>query len=258
MDAQKRALEDASGLQSRISELQERERALIQRENSLNEQIRDFRSYSNEYAYGNANAYGYTQPAQYLAPTTSPYGSESLRDRAQTDGIRLNTAGNMRSFNVKPHEPTAVVTPTQATKATTGKGYYNVGLTLFKSAFIVFCIIAFESLAVYFVRNYLGVSALYPVLGFTAGFIAFITCSILYACGYKQRTRRKKHPSYLLTTAVIFVTAVIAISMIAVYCKAQISEPSELLAYVLIPVGYFANILIFAAFYYIFSRSNKH
>ena len=102
-------------------------------------------------------------------------------------------------------------------------------------------------------KDFLGVTALYPILGFIGGFLPFVVCAILYATGYKPRVRRRKHPSYIVTSAVIFVITVIIVTMIAVYFKAQVSNPDELLAYIILPVVYLANILVFTGFYYLFS-----
>ena len=112
---------------------------------------------------------------------------------------------------------------------------------------------AFESLLVFFAKNYLSVSILYPIIGFTAGFIPFIVCAILYASGFKSNVKLKKHASYILTTAIIFVICVILVTMVAVYMKAQISLIPQLLAYIIIPIGYLINMLLFVAFYYTFS-----
>ena len=146
----------------------------------------------------------------------------------------------------------------QATDGTqNAKGCFNMGLTLFKTAFIIFCVMAFESLIIYFLRGYLGVSVAYPILAFTAGFIQFAVCATLYACGYRPHARRKKHATYVVTAFVVFVIAFIIVTMIAVYLKAQISILSQLLAYVIIPVGLLMNILFFAGLFYLFSNKSN-
>ena len=260
----KRELADERAtLQRKTGELQERELELSQRENALNNAARDLRNrqynaYANaEYSYApppaqNNNYYGYyAQPAQQPAPAQpTGIGYGELRERADAEGIKLNTAGNMRTH--------ATPVRNQASASGSVGNCYNAGLTLFKSAFIIFCIIAFECLVVFFLKDYLGVSVAYPIVGFALGFAAFITCAILYSFGFKSRVRRKKHASYILTAAVIFVIAVIVVTMIAVYCKAQTSIPSQLLSYVIIPVVYLLNILFFVLFYYLFSvRASK-
>ena len=66
---------------------------------------------------------------------------------------------------------------------------FNKGLTLFKAALIAFCIVIAESLAVFFVKAKIGVSGLYPAIGCGAGFLAFLVCTIMYACGYRPQSR---------------------------------------------------------------------
>lgn len=257
LEAQQKALDEQTELQRKYSELQEREMDLNQRENALNRAERNFRSqqyaasYTQpEYAYAYATPYsnGYGATAQQPAPqaqTETDY--TDLRQRAQTDGIKLQTAG---SFGVSPmirneHRP--------QNAAAINRGYYNIGATLFKSAFIIFCIVAFESLIVYFMRDFLHVSPVYPIVGFAVGFVLFVICAILNACGYRPHAKRKKHPSYILTMSVIFVITVIIVTMIAVYFKAQMGDPAQLLSFVIIPVVYLLNILFFGVFFHLFS-----
>ena len=245
MEAQKKAIEDNSGLQMRISELQERENALLQRERYINERYREINSRPAHSAFYNEmhSPYGYpayqqqpTQPQSETVPT-------NLQERAQADGIRLNIVGANQGYGYPQQQAMQEPAYTSLTNKK-NNGFYNVGLTLFKAAMLIFCIIAFESLIVFFVKNQLGVSAAYPAIAFGIGFIGFIVCAILYATGYKPHVRRKKRPTYLLTATLIFVITVILATMIAVYCKAQISNPKELFAYVLVPIIYLLNILL--------------
>jgi hypothetical protein len=251
VEAQKRAHDDASGLQVRMKQLQEWENALQQREVSFNERMRDTQNAPlpepQPYSYG---AFAQPQPV----PTAPVNTQNELLERAQKDGIRLNTVGTLRNQQSNRAPAAAEKHPSTVTEnAIPKRGYFNMGKALFSSAFIVLCIVAFESLVVFFAKDYLGVSILYPALGFTAGFIPFIVCAILYASGYKPNAKRKKHASYIVTAIIAFVICVILVTMIAVYMKAQVSLPSQLLSFVIIPIAYLANILFFVAFFYAFS-----
>ena len=254
IETQKKASDDASGLQLRIAELQERENILAQREKTLNDQLLDlqYRPYQympDGYAQQNATEYGTCQQM----PMQNNDGYRGLYERAQAEGIRLNMAGNMKNpVQAQPSHPTPISSKKPNARC------YNVGLTLFKSAFIIFCITLFESLLIFFMKDYLGVSVAYPAVCFGIGFAAFILCATLYACGYRANARKKKHPTYMLTSAVIFVIAVIVVSMVAVYFKAQVSIPTQLLSYVIIPVAYLLNILFFSAFYHMFSSKSSY
>ena len=265
LENEQKFFDENSSLQRKTNELQEREMELSQRENALNSAIREFQNrqmtsaytQSGEYGYNNAfNPYSQNQQNQGYG-YYSPYGGQAqasygnLREQAQADGIKLNTAGNM--------SVTESYAPAENFKKPTGGASangdtYSIGQTLFKSAFIIFCIILFESLTVFFLKDVLNVSYVYPIVGFIGGFALFITCAILHACNYKPNARRKKHSTYVLTATVVFVIAVIIVSMVAVYCKAQMSNPAQLFAYVVIPVIYLLNILFFVGFYRLFSK----
>ena len=144
----------------------------------------------------------------------------------------------------------------KAAEATTTP-VFNKGLTLFKSALITFCIVLAESLVIFFVKDKLNVSGLYPAVGCGIGLAAFLLCTVLYACGYRPQAKRAKHPGYILNASILFVIGVIAVSMIAVYLKADLKQPAELLAYVILPVIYLLNIILFAVFYFLFAMSAK-
>ena len=176
---------------------------------------------------------------------------QDLPARAQADGVKLNVAGNFG--RVQTETATSATPPSKQT----AHGVYNVGATLFRSALIIFCMIAFESLLVYFLKDYLKVSVAYPAVGFAVGFVLFAVCAVLHACGYKTHARRGKHPTYIWTATIVFVITVIIVTMIAVYFKAQIFVPSQLLAYVIFPVIYLLNILFFVTFYYLFSKKDS-
>lgn len=255
LDLQKKSMEDDSGMRMRMEELNAREYALSQRENALMKQMNDFYNrIQNEPTPAPA-----ATPAQPANPSPSPFASPlfpqeqptyaqqpaamPLTERAQLDGIRLYTTGNARPATAQQNDE-KTTTPKK-----NGKGVYNIGATLFKTALIIFCIIAFESVCVYFAKDYLGVSVLYPVIGLALGAITFIVCAILYACAFKPNAKRKKTAPYIATACIFFVISIIAVTMIAVYFKAQLSIPAQLLKFVVIPVAYLLNMVLFAIFY---------
>ena len=189
------------------------------------------------------------QPA-LSAPRSAPAEKQSakidfgeLRERAQTDGIRIKTAGSIGEKKKGASEAPAAV--------------FNKGLTLFKAALITFCILLAESLVIFFVKDKIGVSGLYPAVGCGIGLAGFLLCTILYACGYRPQARRSKHPAYILNASILFVIGVIVVSMIAVYLKVDLKQPSELLKYVILPVVYLLDLVFFSVFYYLFSLAGK-
>ena len=247
-EAQKKLLDDNTGIQARMKKLEEREQAVEKIEAALEEQAHALRNTPQIQPQTSDQPYAGLGYNPYPNATASTIRRKSLYEQARNDGITLYTTGRseMGVTETQTKLPSEQSTGSKA-------GFFNVGSTLFKSAMMMLFIVAFESLVVFFMKDYLQIPAYYPAIGFGVGFIAFIICAILYARGYKASARRKKHPSYFLTAAILFVISVIAVTMVAVYLKAQLSNPTQLLSYVIIPIAYFANILIFATFYYTFS-----
>ena len=250
-ELQQRAADEHAALQRKVGELQERELELTQRENSLNAAARDLRNrqlsqpYSSTEQNYNANAFGYAQPqAPATQNNTQTNTQQDLRERAHAEGIKLNMAGNLHSV---------AQTATYDNKPTTSNGIYNVGRTLYRAALIIFCIITFESLLIFFLKDTLALSPIYPIVGFGCGFLLFITCAIMYASGFRPRARRKKHAPYILTAAVLLVISILIVTMIAVYCKAEMDNLAQLFGYVIFPITYLTNILFFAVFFRLLS-----
>ena len=59
------------------------------------------------------------------------------------------------------------------------------------------------------------------------------------------------------TITAVAVIGVIVVSMIAVYLKVDLKQPSELLKYVILPVVYLLDLVFFSVFYYLFSLAGK-
>ncbi|MBO5737045.1 MAG: hypothetical protein J6S04_04475, partial [Clostridia bacterium] len=258
MATQEKAHDNDTAFKARMQELDEKENLLAQRESVLNSQIQEFAAScaptpapaapTMEQIY---NQMHYPQSHPLNAEAHDPY--QTLRDRAHDDGVVLYTAGNTPYLTQQAHPAQATTPAVTARKA----GTYNVGATLFKAAMIMLCFVAFESLIVFFMKDYLNIPAYYPVIPFGIGFLVFIACAVLNARGYRTNARRKKHPSYILTSTIIFVISIIIVTMVAVYLKAQVSDPAQLLSYVVIPVVYLANLMIFVAFYRMFSTNES-
>ncbi|MBQ9729222.1 MAG: hypothetical protein IJV80_00220, partial [Clostridia bacterium] len=202
-----------------------------------------------------ANASVPTTPLSYFAPEQREVPAQAERSvnfddllkRASEDGIRLKTAGSMRT----------ALPQKQTTETSAANGLFNKGLALFKSACFIFAIILAESLSVFFLRDYLGLHIAYPVIALAVGLVMIGVIGTMYAFGYQANARRAKNPSYGTTASILFVIAVLITAMVSVYCKADLANVKSLLTFVVIPVIYLANILFFAGFYHLFSRADK-
>ena len=256
----------AEELDRKAAELQRREITLEAREEAFNAAKSEFglRGFSANQAQSQAprmhntpfTPTGYSPiatqsaPAQQPAPPIQPQAStvinfDDMHNRANGEGIRLKTAGTLHGIAAGMEQPT---------RKENVSSLFNKGFTLFKAAMVIFCFILAEALAVFFLRDVINVPALYPAIPFAIGFAFFIVCAILYACGYRSQERRSKNSSYLVSAVIIFVITVIATSMVAIYFKADLTNAMELLKFIVLPVVFLLNIVLFAIFYHLFSR----
>jgi hypothetical protein len=264
VERERKSGSDADSVKTKKAELDEREREIEEREYELagridafNKARREFNAarYNAEFATTSYGGYGYSPaptpapaPATDFAPAPAATAMDfdDLKRQAGAEGIRIKTAGK-----------SATVARTETVKGD-DRDFINKGLGLFKSAVIILCIIIAESLAVFFLKDKLQVSGIYPTAFFAAGFLLFLVCTIMYVSGYKNHARRSKHATYILTAAILFVISVIIIAMIAVYLKADLKQPMELITHVLIPVAFTFNILLFAVFFHFLTAKRKH
>jgi hypothetical protein len=188
-----------------------------------------------------------SQPAQQ-----SPIGTpDELYRRAERDGIRLNTRSN------SPMRSTSVNSPVKAQSEP--PTYYNKGAVLFKSSLMTLAFLLIECLIVFFMAEGLNISFVYPLVPASIGLVTFVVCALLYANGYQANAKlNKKSPSYIFSATVLFVIGVIIAAMVAVYCKAPLFEPSNLLVYIIIPTVLLTNIILFPTFFHFFSISKKN
>jgi hypothetical protein len=174
---------------------------------------------------------------------------DELYKRAERDGIRLSsrTAPTPRTpaaAYAKPAKPT----PT-----------FNKGATLFKAALLTFCFLAVECIIVFFMKDTLGVPFFYPLIPLALGLIGFAICSILYASGYQPNAKlNKKSGGYIFSAVILFVVGIITASMVAVYCRAPLAEPTALLSFILLPAIFLTNIILYPVFYHFFAISNEN
>lgn len=193
-------------------------------------------------------AYSPTAPAYesaYYAGGNSPM--DELYKRAERDGIRLN------SRTAPARSPAAYAKPAKPTPT------FNKGATLFKAALLTFCFLAVECIIVFFMKDTLGVPFFYPLIPLAVGLVFFAICSILYASGYQPNAKlNKKSGGYIFSAVILFVVGIITASMVAVYCRAPLAEPTALLSFILLPAIFLTNLILYPVFYHFFAISNEN
>ena len=172
------------------------------------------------------------------APTPPPRSLDGvdfydIEMRAAADGIRITTSGG----GTKPVTTTLSV------------NLVHKGKALFFSALIVFLLcIAEGSLTLGLMRT-LQLPRFYPYLIWGAGLGVLLVCGLAYVNHYGERALRRTG-NLLVNTIVTYALCVIVILIIALAGNIDFSDAGQLMTYVIIPVVFFLNIVVFAVAYY--------
>ena len=172
------------------------------------------------------------------APTPPPRSLDGvdfydIEMRAAADGIRITTSGG----GTKPVTTTLSV------------NLVHKGKALFFSALIVFLLcIAEGSLTLGLMRT-LQLPRFYPYLIWGAGLAVLLVCGLAYVNHYGERALRRTG-NLLVNTIVTYALCVIVILIIALAGNIDFSDAGQLMTYVIIPVVFFLNIVVFAVAYY--------
>ena len=172
------------------------------------------------------------------APTPPPRSLDGvdfydIEMRAAADGIRITTSGG----GTKPVTTTLSV------------NLVHKGKALFFSALIVFLLcIAEGSLTLGLMRT-LQLPRFYPYLIWGAGLGVLLVCGLAYVNHYGERALRHTG-NLLVNTIVTYALCVIVILIIALASNIDFSNVGQLMSYVVIPVVFFLNIVVFAVAYF--------
>ena len=172
------------------------------------------------------------------APTPPPRSLDGvdfydIEMRAAADGIRITTSGG----GSKPVTTTLSV------------NLVHKGKALFFSALIVFLLcIAEGSLTLGLLRT-LQLPRFYPYLIWGAGLAVLLVCGLAYVNHYGERALRRTG-NLLVNTIVTYALCLTVILIIALAGNIDFSDAGQLMTYVIIPVVFFLNIVVFAVAYY--------
>lgn len=153
--------------------------------------------------------------------------------RAAADGIRITTSGG----GTKPVTTTLSV------------NLVHKGKALFFSALIVFLLCIAEGSVTLGLLRTLQLPRFYPYLIWGAGLAVLLVCGLAYVNHYGERALRRTG-NLLVNTIVTYALCVIVILIIALAGNIDFTNIGQLMSYVVIPVVFFLNIVVFAVAYY--------
>ena len=172
------------------------------------------------------------------APTPPPRSLDGvdfydIEMRAAADGIRITTSGG----GTKPVTTTLSV------------NLVHKGKALFFSALIVFLLCIAEGSITLGLMRTLQLPRFYPYLIWGAGLGVLLVCGLAYVNHYGERALRRTG-NLLVNTIVTYALCVIVILIIALAGNIDFSNVGQLMSYVVIPVVFFLNIVVFAVAYF--------
>ena len=172
------------------------------------------------------------------APTPPPRSLDGvdfydIEMRAAADGIRITTSGG----GTKPVTTTLSV------------NLVHKGKALFFSALIVFLLCIAEGSVTLGLLRTLQLPRFYPYLIWGAGLAVLLVCGLAYVNHYGERALRRTG-NLLVNTIVTYALCVIVILIIALAGNIDFTNIGQLMSYVVIPVVFFLNIVVFAVAYY--------
>lgn len=173
------------------------------------------------------------------APTPPPRSLDGvdfydIEMRAAADGIRITTSGG----GTKPVTTTLSV------------NLVHKGKALFFSALIVFLLCIAEGSVTLGLLRTLQLPRFYPYLIWGAGLAVLLVCGLAYVNHYGERALRRTG-NLLVNTIVTYALCVIVILIIALAGNIDFTNVGQLMSYVVIPVVFFLNIVVFAVAYYL-------
>lgn len=175
----------------------------------------------------------YDAPAANTASTIEFY---DVREKAENDGLKVNTANSSRT----------------RTQVKTVGNTYDKGKVLFTTALYVFIIAIIESIVSICLKGVLKTNAAYVVLPFVASFVMLGVFMFLYLKGYGRNSRKTQAKSYVSASLILFANLVLIICLIAylIIVYNEISPTfTDILKYAIFPCVFAFNIPLFAIFY---------
>lgn len=176
--------------------------------------------------------------SRQAASTADGMDFYDLETLAAKDGIKINTAGGGKQ-NERASE--SVV---------------NKGKVFFFCAIVVFLFCLAEGSVILALLDQFSLPVFYPYLIWAIGLALLLVTGVAYANRYGERALRRAG-SFLINAIVIYALLVIFTLILALGLKIDFTQASDLGSFVIIPVIFFFNVVIFAIAYVLQMREKR-
>ena len=134
------------------------------------------------------------------------------------------------------------------------KKKYNRGVALFKSSLLVAVVMLVEFALSLAFKDTLGVSIAYPIVILTLGVAQILIFGILTTTDFGKSTRKPASHSYLTTTVVLAIIAVLIIFVVSLLMNVNFANVGDVAAKFIIPSLVALNIPLFSTVFFLLSK----
>lgn len=160
-----------------------------------------------------------------------------LETLAAKDGIKINTAGSGK----EDARSASVI---------------NKGKVFFFCAIVVFLFCLAEGSVILALLDTFDLPVFYPYLIWAIGLALLLVTGVAYANRYGERALRRAG-NFLINAIVVYALLVIFTLILALGVKIDFTDPSDLSTFVIIPIIFFFNVVIFAIAYVVQMREKR-
>lgn len=165
---------------------------------------------------------------------------DDLENLAAQDGIRITTAGAKKAEIAEQSE-----------------SIFNKGKALFLSALVVFVVCLIGGSLTLALSDQFSLPLFFPYFIWGVGLSLLLIAGVAFANRYGERAVRRSSGIVLVNGIVIYALLVIATLILALAVKIDFETAHDLATFVIIPILFFFNVVIFAIAYYLQIRPKK-
>ena len=174
-------------------------------------------------------------PARPLTPGRIDF--RDVEEMARYDGLRVWTAGSATQKRQMPED------------------FFNKGLTLLRASLIFFAVAITETVLAAVFRESLQLEVWYLITMLVCAVLPPAICTILYLIKFQPCCKRLKNNTSVYNGIVAFIATFILLVAVDLIADVSLTDGLTVVQFIVIPLVYLLNIIVFAVAYYLLSRS---
>ena len=183
-----------------------------------------------------------------------PQREQSSTPVQKQEFISAQPAVNYEDASVKASKDGLTVNSSDFVVSSKRKAKYNRGAALFKSSLIIAVVMLVEFALSLAFKDQLGVSIGYPIVILVLGVAQLLIFGILATTDFGKSTRKPASHSYLTTTVVLAIIAIMIIFVVSLLLNVNFANAGDVLAKIIIPGVVALNLPIFSTVFYTLSK----